>query len=121
MPVTEQGTNVGNIVVVGSRVLPLDKEGYLENLADWSEDVATELARESGIELTPAHWEIIDMIRRFHQRRGISPVMRILVKLTEKEFGPDKGNSLYLLKLFPDSPAKLASRIAGLPRPANCL
>ena len=28
---------------------------------------------------------------------------------------------MYLLKLFPGSPAKLASKIAGLPKPDNCL
>jgi tRNA 2-thiouridine synthesizing protein E len=47
--------------------------------------------------------------------------MRILVKLVANELGPEKGNSLYLLQLFPGSPARVASRIAGLPRPANCI
>jgi tRNA 2-thiouridine synthesizing protein E len=83
--------------------------------------VARELARQLDIELTDQHWEILYLIRDFHERRGISPVMRILVKLVEKEFGSDKGNSLYLLKLFPESPARVASKIAGLPRPANCI
>jgi tRNA 2-thiouridine synthesizing protein E len=101
--------------------LELDKDGYLVNLQDWSESVARELARQLDIELTDQHWEILYLIRDFHERRGISPVMRILVKLVEKEFGSDKGNSLYLLKLFPESPARVASKIAGLPRPANCI
>jgi tRNA 2-thiouridine synthesizing protein E len=47
--------------------------------------------------------------------------MRVLVKLVARELGREKGNSLYLLRLFPDSPAKLAAKIAGLPRPTNCL
>jgi tRNA 2-thiouridine synthesizing protein E len=101
--------------------LELDKDGNLARLEDWSEDVAHILAREADVELTAAHWEIIYLMREFHQRRGIAPVMRILVKLVENKFGPEKGNSLYLLKLFPGSPARVASRIAGLPRPANCL
>lgn len=99
----------------------LDKEGYLVNLQDWSEVVADEMARQMDISLTEQHWEILRLMRDFHQRRGISPVMRILVKLVEKQLGPDKGNSLYLLKLFPESPARVASKIAGLPRPANCI
>ena len=107
--------------VRNSRTLALDKDGYLANLDDWSIEVAEELARQEGIVLTPEHWEIINLVRDFHQRRGLSPVMRILVKLVEKEMGPDKGNSLYLLKLFPESPARLACKIAGLPRPVNCL
>ena len=101
--------------------LELDKDGNLARLEDWSEDVAHILAREADVELTAAHWEIIYLMREFHQRRGIAPVTRILVKLVENKFGPEKGNSLYLLKLFPGSPARVASRIAGLPRPANCL
>lgn len=110
---TSAGTMQGSLVV--------DKEGYLLNLQDWTEAVALELARGMNIELTPQHWEVLYVMRGFHQRRGISPIMRILVKLVEKELGPDKGNSLYLLKLFPESPARVASKIAGLPRPANCL
>jgi tRNA 2-thiouridine synthesizing protein E len=47
--------------------------------------------------------------------------MRILVKTVGEKLGPDKGQSLYLLKLFPGSPAKVAAKIAGLPKPTNCL
>jgi tRNA 2-thiouridine synthesizing protein E len=110
-----------NSITVGGRHLELDRDGNLAHLDDWSEDAAAELARQVQVELTPAHWEILHLVRAFHARRGIAPVMRILVKLVENELGPDKGNSLYLLKLFPGSPARLACRIAGLPRPANCI
>jgi tRNA 2-thiouridine synthesizing protein E len=47
--------------------------------------------------------------------------MRPLVKYIGQRLGKEKGNSIYLLQLFPGSPAKLASKIAGLPRPENCL
>ena len=107
--------------MIRNKPLALDKDGNLANLDDWSEEVAAELARSMDIQLTPEHWEILRLVRDFHQRRGLSPVMRILVKLVEKELGPDKGNSLYLLKLFPESPARIACKIAGLPRPVNCL
>jgi len=90
-------------------------------LDDWSVEVALVLARQADVELTEAHWEILHLMRAFHARRGIAPVMRILVKLVETELGAEKGNSLYLLKLFPGSPARVASRIAGLPRPTNCI
>ena len=46
---------------------------------------------------------------------------RPLVKLVGPRLGPAKGRSIYLRQLFPDSPAKLAARLAGLPRPDNCL
>ena len=47
--------------------------------------------------------------------------MRPLVKYIGQELGKDKGSSLYLLSLFPGSPARLASKLAGLPKPDNCL
>lgn len=106
---------------LGARAIPLDKEGHLGALDDWSPEVAEALARRAQIELSEAHWEVIHLIREFHAQRGLSPVMRILVKLMERRYGPEKGNSLYLLTLFPDSPARLAAKIAGLPRPTNCL
>ncbi len=47
--------------------------------------------------------------------------MRPLVKYCALKLGPDKGRSIYLMSLFPGSPAKLGSKIAGLPKPDNCL
>ena len=50
-----------------------------------------------------------------------SPANRALVNYTKQQFGKAKGNSLYLMGLFPGSPALVGSRIAGLPKPKNCL
>lgn len=99
----------------------LDKDGYLINLNEWTPVVATHLAQEEKIILTSAHWEIINVLQSFYQEYQISPAMRALVKYTEKQLGSEKGKSIYLLSLFPPSPAKIASKIAGLPRPTNCL
>ena len=98
-----------------------DKEGFLRHLQDWSEEVAGEIAASEGIQLTPAHWEVIELLRRFYDEFDSSPAMRPLVKYCGQKLGPDKGNSIYLLSLFPGSPAKIGSKIAGLPKPENCL
>lgn len=98
-----------------------DPQGFLLELSDWNEEIASEIAQEEGIELTEPHWEVIHALRGFYQEFEVSPAMRILVKLCKERLGEDKGNSIYLLGLFPDSPAKLASKIAGLPKPTNCL
>ncbi len=98
-----------------------DREGYLVDLADWSEAVAEQLAASEGISLTDEHWALIKMIRAFYETFEVSPAMRVLVKHTREQLGEKKGNSIYLLKLFPGSPAKLLAKIAGLPRPTNCL
>lgn len=99
----------------------VDKEGFLLDLADWNDPVATELARREGIDLTTDHWAVIQTLRSFYEATGISPSMRPFVKLIFERLGREKGNSIYLLSLFPGSPAKLAAKVAGLPRPTNCL
>jgi len=103
------------------RSIELDREGFLLDLNDWSEAVAEALAANEGLTLTPDHFEVIHALRRFHAQFQLSPAMRPLVKYIGQQLGADKGNSMYLLKLFPGSPAKLASKIAGLPKPDNCL
>mgnify|MGYP000976217810 CR=1 FL=1 len=99
----------------------LDKEGFVINLDEWSPAVADDIASREGIVLTPAHWEILNEVRRYHDEFGLSPINRTLVKRIASLLGPDKGNSIYLLGLFPGSPARLACKIAGLPKPTNCL
>jgi tRNA 2-thiouridine synthesizing protein E len=99
----------------------VDAEGFLRDLGDWNEAVAEEIARAAGVELTDAHWAVIRTLRAFYQRTGVAPAMRPLVKLVRETLGDACGSSVYLLGLFPGNPAKLAARIAGLPRPTNCL
>lgn len=103
------------------RSVDVDKEGFLRSLDDWDQSVAAALAHNENITLTDAHWEIIHLLRDFYQQFELSPAMRPLVKYVALHLGKNKGNSIYLLKLFPGSPAKLASKIAGLPKPDNCL
>jgi tRNA 2-thiouridine synthesizing protein E len=98
-----------------------DDNGYLRDLDSWDAQVAQHFAELEEVTLTDAHWEIIHLIRQFYQDYGDSPANRALVKYTRQNLGPEKGTSMYLLSLFPGSPTRLASRIAGLPKPKNCL
>jgi tRNA 2-thiouridine synthesizing protein E len=107
-------------LILDDKIIALDKEGFLKNLSDWNKDVAKEIATRENIALTAEHWEIIELLREFYYTFQISPSMRALVKRTEQQLGADKGRSIYLLQLFPPSPAKLASKISGLPKPPNC-
>lgn len=101
--------------------IPLDLEGYLVNRNEWSPEVATALAKDEGIELTAAHWELIQVLRDFYAKYEMAPAMRAWVKAVKKSLGEEKGRSIYLMSLFPGSPAKRAAKIAGLPKPTNCL
>lgn len=98
-----------------------DKEGFLRKLSDWDPQVAEQIARRENLELTPAHWEVVRLLRAYYLEYDSSPAMRALVKYCGLNLGPDKGKSIYLMSLFPGSPAKIGSKIAGLPKPDNCL
>ena len=108
-----------HLVIEGRQIL-LDQDACLCNLADWSTQVAQALAEREGIELTDAHWEILYLVRGFYTQFQLSPANRALVKYVALQVGKEKGNSLYLNGLFNGMPAKLAARLAGLPKPANC-
>ena len=103
------------------REVATDKAGYLENLGDWSEAIAVQLAEAEGVSLDDEHWALIELIRDFYRKFEVSPAMRVLVKQVRAQLGEERGNSIYLLRLFPGSPAKVLAKIAGLPRPTNCL
>lgn len=99
----------------------LDEEGYLLNLSDWNKELAESLAIADDCVLTPEHWEVITTIREFYHNYELSPAMRPLVKAMAMKYGKEKGSSIHLMKLFPESPPKQAAKYAGLPKPLNCL
>lgn len=98
-----------------------DAEGFLCDLADWNTQVAAMIAKEEGITLTEAHHEVIQALRDFYTQFGLSPAMRPFTKYLKEKLGKEKATSIYLLQLFPGSPAKIAAKVAGLPKPDNCL
>lgn len=99
----------------------LTPDGYLANLADWNLEVAQFLAQRQQIILTAEHWEIINLLREFYLKYNASPSMRTLVNAVREQYGENKGNSIYLAKLFPGGAAKQANNIAGLPKSIRCI
>lgn len=109
------------MLTVNQQQIETDPDGYLADLSQWTPDVAYAIAEKEGIVLTDAHWEVIYFVRDFYQEYKTSPAIRMLVKAMTKKLGEEKGNSRYLQRLFPDGPAKQATKLAGLPKPAKCL
>ena len=74
-----------------------------------------ELARAEGIaDLTDRHWQVIRFMRRQFEENGTGPTVRVL--------GKTSGVSIKeLYQLFPKGPAKVAARIAGIPKPRGCI
>jgi tRNA 2-thiouridine synthesizing protein E len=104
-----------------NNIIATDKQGYLLNHLVWQENLALVMARNDEFELTEAHWEVINFVRQFYLTYNTSPAIRALTKAMKAEFGEAKASSRYLYKLFPEGPAKQATKYAGLPKPARCI
>ena len=101
--------------LIANRSVDVDAEGFLTDATQWDEELAKELARDAGIaELTERHWLVVRFMRERFLQTGTAPSIRSL----GKESGvPVKE----LYELFPKGPAKLAARIAGIPKPKGCI
>ncbi len=100
---------------VNGKTIPLNEAGYLENLADWNEDVARAIAVIEGITLTDKHWDVINYLRdEYMNNNQNQPMERVVLKDMAKKWG-DKPSSKDLYQLFPLAPTKQGTKIAGLP------
>ena len=106
---------------VGGKVIELSEAGWLNNLDEWSEDLAVEIAKNERIpELTEEHWDIINLAREYFQDNGSVAEPRNFSKMMKKKYGKDRSDQKYLYSLFPTGLIKCANKVAGLPRPKGC-
>ena len=93
----------------------LDGEGFFVHPEQWTEDMVADLARGEGIaELTEPHWQVIRFMRSEYVAKGNGPSVRALAKTSGV---PIKQ----LYALFPKGPAKIAAKLAGIPKPRGCI
>ncbi len=92
-----------------------NEEGFLVNPADWTREIANEIAKSEEIaELSEAHWKIIEFARANAESSGAAPTLR---QITQGAGVPTKD----LFKLFPKGPAKKVAKISGLGKPEGCV
>lgn len=91
----------------------VNDEGYLNDPSQWTKEVAAEIAKEEGIELTEKHFEVLNFLRDEHAK-GSQLTIR---KVGKSGITDIKG----LYELFPGGPLKKSSRIAGIPKPSSCV
>lgn len=101
--------------------LELDQEGHLVDYTIWTPEVAQELANSLELELTDWHLNILHAVRQFYQQFGHSPATRPLIKFLMKSVSPDINNAMLQEKFNTGLVARHLSRLAGVPKPANCL
>lgn len=103
---------MGQITIAGQNV-NVNSEGYLENMSEWNREIAIELAKQENLELTDKHFEVLEFIRaRVEKSEGLT------IRAVGKSGIIDiKG----FYQLFPGAPLKLATKIAGVPKPTSCV
>jgi tRNA 2-thiouridine synthesizing protein E len=101
---------------IAGKNVEVNEEGFMTNPADWTKEIAVEVAKEEGlVELTPIHWKVIEFARqKAAENHGGAPTLRTITTyagVTTKE----------LFSLFPKGPAKKVARISGLGKPEGCV
>ena len=88
-------------------------DGYFNVPSQWNKEIATEIAKEEGIELTDKHFEILEYLRG-KQSRGEALTIRGINKS-----GIVDVKTFY--QMFPGAPLKKSTKIAGIPKPESCV
>jgi tRNA 2-thiouridine synthesizing protein E len=100
---------------LAGREVDRNEEGFFTDPMQWNRSMAPELAAADGIDrLTDEHWAVLDLMRREYASTGTGPTVRALSRISGI---PIKR----LYELFPGGPAKVAARVAGIPKPRGCI
>jgi tRNA 2-thiouridine synthesizing protein E len=103
-------------IEIDGKAVPTTASGFLENIEDWSEAIANQIAEQEGIIVTDRHWDLINYLRdEFLNNAGNQPNTRNIVKALSKKWGDKSVNAKSLYDLFPGDPSKQAGKIGGLP------
>jgi tRNA 2-thiouridine synthesizing protein E len=100
---------------IAGKTVQVNDEGFMTNPAEWTKEMAVEIAKEEGIaELTAAHWTVIEFCRKTAGSTGGAPTLRAITSgagVSTKD----------LFALFPKGPAKKVAKISGLGKPEGCV
>ncbi|MDI3525875.1 MAG: dissimilatory sulfite reductase related protein [Tenuifilum sp.] len=99
--------------VIAGVTVNVTEDGYLTDPNQWTKEIAVEIAKEEGIELTDKHFEVINFIRE-KTLNGESLTIRTIGK---SGIVDTKG----FYQLFPGAPLKKATKIAGVAKPSSCV
>lgn len=91
----------------------VNDEGYFTDPSQWTKEVAQEIAKEEGLELTEKHFEMLEYLRK-KQAAGEQLTIRGINKS-----GIVDVKTFY--QMFPGAPLKKSTKIAGIPKPTSCV
>ena len=105
---------------IAGKAIETNPQGYLCNLADWTEEYAEKMAAEDGLKLYDDHWELILYFREYYEENQMSPTMHKVVRELGRKgvhFHDQKAYEKHIYSLFPSDPAHEVCKLAGLPMP----
>lgn len=91
----------------------VNDEGYMVDSSQWTKEIAAEIAKEEGVELTDKHFEVLEYIRN-KSTEGSTLTIRGINKS-----GVVDAKTFY--QMFPGAPLKKSTKIAGVPKPESCI
>lgn len=85
---------------------------------EWTRADAERIAHDEGLQLTPAHWDVIRALHHYYARHpGLEPLsLRTLHDALDEHFHA-QGGLKFLYTLFPAGPIAQSCRLAGLKAP----
>ncbi|WP_435978587.1 TusE/DsrC/DsvC family sulfur relay protein [Psychrobacter sp. DM4] len=105
-----------------SELLSLDQDGHLNDHTLWTPAIAQQLADTLNVDLTREHLHILDQVRVFFDTFNHAPATRPLIKWLQQVLPEQDISNQRLQQLFNTGlVARHVNRLAGLPKPPNCL
>lgn len=91
-----------------------DGDGYLENMSDWTPEIAKAMIEADGYELNEVKWAHIMKAREFFEEFGTVPPIRKFAKYIEQD-------QKEVFELWMTGPMKPITKYGGLPKPTGCV
>lgn len=98
--------------------LGIHDDDAITQFKSWDRQQAIDMAKEMGISLTDAHWQVIGFIRTYFANAGELRHARILSEELAERFS-EEGGAKYLFQLFPGGPVSQGCRLAGIQTPKD--
>lgn len=118
---TPDSINPATITTTSTNIV-LDQDGHLCDHTIWTPEIAQQLADTLDVSLSAEHLQILQQVRAFFDKFNHSPATRPLIKWLQKTLPEQDISNQKLQQLFNTGlVARHVNRLAGLPKPPNCL
>lgn len=94
-------------------------ESFPNAPADWTPDLAEQIAGTEEIQLTDDHWNLISALQEYYAKVEHPKLRQVKDALNEKFHS--KGGTKYLHQIIPSGPVASGCKLAGLEVPAGAI